>query len=205
MKFLEKVFIILAVIGLFVRVMMWQGGELFLTVSLPSLAVLYLLMSWAVFKHQEHGHHLFLSFLSGVSFSVIYIGILFKLMIWRGGNAILISGLSMMILFKVWGMVLERKKAATMGKYFKTLFIRYYIKFSIALIILFVPYKVIVSIYHRDDPEYVRLFIQYFDEPKNMKYRAEFLQHRRKVFKKERGIKEYQEHIHEEDSTESVL
>ncbi len=197
MKFLEKVFIVFAVIGLFVRVMMWQGGELFLTVALPSLAVLYFLMSWSVLRHREHGQHLFLSVMSGLSFSVIYIGILFKLMIWRGGNTLLISGLVMMIVFKMWGMILEKKKASMMGKYFKTLFLRYYIKSTIALIILFIPYEYIVAIYHRDDPEYVRLFVRYFEDPKNLKHRAEFLQHRRKMFKKERGIKEYQEHDHD--------
>ncbi len=196
MKFLEKVLIVLAVIGLFLRVMMWDWGELFLTVSLPSLAILYLLMSWTVFKHSEHGHHLFLSFLSGVSFSVVFIGILFKLMVWRGGNAILVAGLGAMILFKLLGLILERKNAATMGKYFKTLFLRYYIKSIVALIILFVPYKTIVAIYHRDDPDYVGLYVRWFDEPDNLKYREEFFRHRREVFKKERGVKEYKEHQH---------
>ncbi|HVD96990.1 MAG TPA: hypothetical protein VNB90_02220 [Cytophagaceae bacterium] len=196
MKLLEKIFIILAVIGLFLRVMMWSWGELFLTVSLPSLAVIYLLMSWAVFRHHEHGHHVFLSFLSGVSFCIIFIGILFKLMIWRGGNVILVTGLSAMVLFKLLGMILERRNAVVMGKYFKTLFLRYYIKFSVAFIILFVPYEKIVAIYHRDDPEYVRLYVRWFHEPDNLKYREEFFAHRREIFKKEKGIKEYQEHKH---------
>lgn len=204
MKVLEKIFIVMAVIGLFLRVMMWDWGELFLTVSLPSLAVLYLLMSWTVFKHREHGHHLFLSFLSGASFSVVCFGILCKLMVWKLGNLLLIAGLSMMVLFKVIGMILERTRVSTMGKYFKMLFLRYYIKSSIALLMLFMPYKTIVSIYHRDDPDYVNLYIRWFDEPNNLKYRSDFFKYRRAIFKKERGIKEYKEHIHDTHDSSDV-
>jgi hypothetical protein len=193
MKFLEKVFIILAVIGLFVRAMMWQGGELFLTVALPSLAVLYLLMSWAVFKHHEEGHHLFLSILSGLTFSVVFIGILFKLMIWRGGNTLLVAGLSAMVISKILGLILENKLVRELDGYFKKLFLRYYIIAAVGTIMWLTPYKFIVSVYHRDDPEYVHLFIRYFEEPDNMKYRAEFLQHRRKKFKEQWDVKEYKD------------
>jgi hypothetical protein len=193
MKFLEKILVVLAIIGLFIRVMMWQGGELFLTVALPSLAVLYLLASWSVFKHHQEGHHLFLSMLSGITFSVVFIGILFKLMIWRGGNTLLIAGLSSMALSKILGLILENKLVRELNSYFRRLFLRYYIIAAVGLIMWLTPYKFIVSVYHRDDPEYVRLFIRYFEEPDNMNYRAEFLQHRRKKFKEEWKVKEYQD------------
>jgi hypothetical protein len=193
MKFLEKTLVILAIIGLFVRVMMWQGGELFLTVALPSLAVMYLLASWSVFKHHQQGHHLFLSILSGLTFSVVFIGILFKLMIWRGGNIFLITGLSAMAVSKILGLILENRLVRELNSYFRRLFLRYYIIAAAGLIMLLTPYKFIVSVYHRDDPEYVRLFVRYVEEPNNMEYRAEFLQHRRKKFKEQWDVKEYKD------------
>lgn len=184
MKFLEKVFVILAILGLFIRVMMWEWGEMFLTVSLPSLAVLYLLMSWSVFKHKEDGNHLFLSGFSGLAFAFVFVGILFKLMIWKGGNTFLIIGLAAMFIFKILGLVLERRLAEEMDNYFKKLFLRYYIIAGVAVIIVFTPYKFIVSVYHRDDPEYVHLFIRYFESPENVIYKRDFYRYRRSVFKK---------------------
>ena len=183
MKLLEKVFVVFAIIGLFLRVMMWNWGELFLTVSLPSLAVLYLLTSWSIFKHKEDGQHLFLSIFTGLAFCFVFVGLLAKLMIWRGGNIFLLVGLGMMLVFKIFGLILESKLAEEMDSYFKKLFLRYYIIAGLAVILLITPYKYIVSIYHRDDPEYVRLFYRYFEEPKNKAYKADFLRHRRKVFK----------------------
>jgi hypothetical protein len=190
MKFLEKLFVLLALIGLFIRVMMWEWGEMFLTVSLPSLAVLYLLMSWAVFKHKEDGHHLFLSAFTGLAFSFVFIGILFKLMIWRGGNTFLVIGLVAMLLFKVIGLILEKSLAREMDNYFKRLFLRYYIIAGVAVIMLLTPYRTIVNVYHRDDPEYVRLFIRTFENPNNLTYRSEFYKHRRKMFRKKWKIRE---------------
>jgi hypothetical protein len=183
MKSLEKVFIVFAIIGLLLRVMMLDWGELFLTVSLPSLAVLYLLTSWSIFKHKEDGHHLFLSLFTGLAFFITLMGILMKLMIWKWANITLGVGLSMMLVFKVMGLFLEKKLAQEMDSYFKKLFLRYYIIAGAAIIVLITPYKYIVTIYHRDDPEYIRLFLRYFEEPNNKKYKSEFLKHRRKVFK----------------------
>ncbi len=191
MKVLEKIFVVLAIIGLFLRVMMWQGGELFLTVALPSLAALYLLASWSVFKHHQQGHHLFLSLLSGLTFLAVFVGILCKLMIWRGGNTWLVGGLSFMAFSKILGLILENRLVRELNSYFRRLFLRYYIIAAAGLIMLFIPYKFIVSVYHRDDPEYVRLYIRYFDHPDSLNYRAEFLQHRRKKFKEEWKVKEY--------------
>ncbi len=199
MKFLEKLFVVCAIIGLFLRVMMWDWGELFLTVSLPSLAILYLLTSWSIFKHKEDGQHLFLSLFTGFAFSAVFVGMLMKLMIWRGGNIFLLSGLGMMLVFKIFGLILEKKLAEEMDSYFRKLFLRYYIIAGISVLLLCTPYKFIVSIYHRNDPEYISLFIKYFEEPKNKKYKSDFLKHRRKIFKEKlKNDEKHQHHTHKD-------
>ena len=194
MKFLEKLFVVFAIIGLFLRVMMWDWGELFLTVSLPSLAVLYLLTSWSIFKHKEDGQHLFLSLFTGLAFCLVFAGMLMKLMIWRGGNLVLLVGLGMMFIFKIIGLIIENKLVEEMNSYFKKLFLRYYIIAGVSLLLLITPYKFIVSIYHRDDPEYIRLYNRFFEEPSNRQYKSDFLKHRRKVFKEKLNNNEKDHH-----------
>jgi hypothetical protein len=189
MKFLEKVLIVLAIIGVVFRVAMWQGGELFLTVALPSLSVLYLLMSWSVFKAKDEGHNIFLSVLSGIAFSVVFMGILLKLMIWRGGNFLLVTGLFILIVSQMIGLLLKMKHASALENYFSNLFLRYYLIALIALGMWLIPYKNIAGIYYRNDPEYVRLFVRHFEEPSNMQYRSEFFEYRRNKSKKKWNTK----------------
>ncbi|HSZ25836.1 MAG TPA: hypothetical protein VK766_08970 [Cytophagaceae bacterium] len=194
MKFLEKVLIVLAFIGLLVRALMWQGGEIFLTVALPSLSILYLLMSWSVFKDKNHGHNIFLSMMTGLSFSIAVIGILFKLLLWKGGDTILIAGLMVMAISKIIGLLLKWKYADALENYFKNLFLRYYIIAGITLIVFLIPSKTIVFLYHRDDPQYVTLYLRYFNEPSNMKYREDFFRYRSKKYKQKWNVKEYHEY-----------
>ena len=99
--------------------------------------------------------------LSGMGFSAIILGILFKVQHYLGADINLIFGLLVTVIVLVISLF---KKASFKSKYYRPILIRVIIG-GLGLFIVMIPSKAITNIQYRNYPQYIEAFDNYSKNP----------------------------------------
>jgi hypothetical protein len=180
MKTFEKVLISATIIIVILKVFRLPFSGPLIVIATQILSIAYMFGGWKMFvDSQSKSKHYFLSTISGLFFSFALTGILFKLQLWPFAQNF--SGMGS---FLTLGLLLPyfifKSKNNDLSKviYFKDMQRRTLIIGGLCFILFIIPISNLVTFYHPNDPEYVRLFMQMNDNPGNQEYEKNFINYR---------------------------
>ncbi len=185
MRNIEKVLVTAAVFSIILQLLHVPTGDLLLITFMTALSLLYLIGGYALFKTQENGHQQndpLLSLLFGGAGSLLFMGILFKLMIWKHASSILALGFALMSLLFVYALFMFRRRK--MSKYYLPMIWRGAALALTGGILLIVSTSVLIKLYYRNDPSYAEKFIKHLDNPDDEVLRNDWLEAKRNKFQR---------------------
>ena len=181
MRKVEIVILVLFLIGVVMKIFQLPGSGVMLGLSLSVLSMIYFGFSWLIFKPAEGKNVVAFSILSGLIYSILCSGVLFKIQIYEGASIILNVGITALVLVLLpivfWGY----RKGSTKS-YFAPHLKRILVIGSIALIIYSIPTNSSVRFYHRDDPDYAEKLINVLENPMDPKAQQEFEEARKRKY-----------------------
>ncbi|MBO0358127.1 hypothetical protein J0X19_09245 [Hymenobacter sp. BT186] len=184
-SFLEKSSVILAGIGLMFNLLLWKGGDFMLIISLTFLSVIYFFGSY--FQRAmpvRHGQDItttsattaLLKIFIGIAFSTMIVGLLFKLLFWKGSFVMLTASIVATACILLWALVTSK----SLTKPSETaVFRRSGIILSLGIADLLISSSTIYGIFHRNDPQLVEKWTRMSQHPENAAYKADFDAYRR--------------------------
>ena len=196
MKILERGSILLAVIGLMMKIWRLNGGNELLMIGLTLLAMIYFYLGFAllnnvplkaIFKKSSYSDTGSLRITGaigvGILLSIIAIGLLFKLMILTGAIEMLTIGVVglAVTLFAAWIIFIIKKKQ--LDAFYIGTFVRGGIAVILGIILYLTPASSLIRFYHRDDPVYAELFVRAVENPYDEQIQKEFEEAREKKYK----------------------
>ena len=170
LRFLEKFFIVLTVIGILLKLTGAGGGGIFIVTGSFFLSIIYFFGTYFLLQEPATKKGiLWLSVFTGITFSICVVGILFKLQFWPGAEINLLTGMVLCALTVIVAIFLRNRKEADEGmhNYFRVLIKRALLAISFAALFFAVPQRTIINIEYRKDPEYARLLNEFLADPDN--------------------------------------
>jgi len=160
----EKTLGIIALIGFFFLLMDFPGGSLILIASLGTLGLLYMLFAFYLFCDKKlKRQKLALSIVSGYFLSAIPLGILFKLLGYPGGYALLLSGTISAPAYLLIAFLLKRKAKEELTIYYRNMLVRTSALTVLVIFFCFIPSTTFWKIQHRNDSELLEVRIKYHE------------------------------------------
>lgn len=186
-RIIEKTFVALAIIGLCFKLMLWKGGDFMLVISLSFLSLLYFPAGYfqpdATQTESRVANTsaatILLKILSGIAFSTLVIGLLFKLLFWKGGSVMLLAGLLTLAPILMWAVVSSKSFTAPAAT---AVFRRGAVIAVLGIAASLVSTSTLYQVFHRDDPQLVQKWIRMSENPDNPAYRVEFDAYRRQRY-----------------------
>ena len=112
--------------------------------------------------------------------------------IWPGAMGMLsMANIGIIIILILSELMNRTTKDPEMKPYYKTMFTRSIIVMVFTGTLYVLPTADLIKLYHRDDPEYARLFILAHEHPENVEYKKAFEEY--KLKKQEADFKDSQE------------
>jgi NADH:ubiquinone oxidoreductase subunit 6 (subunit J) len=115
-----------------------------------------------------------LSIVTGIFLSYCLMGILFKFQFYNGGQFIISVGAITSIIILGVICYMGGKAAEELKTYYKNMVLRTSIICILSIILYFTPTHSLYKIFHRDNPERVRLYMQTYDNPDNKDYQKQY-------------------------------
>ena len=188
MKIAEKIFITLSLLGIFMKFMNIPGGSILFLLSTFFFSLLYLfglffilVNKQEVFVAEKETHEesnltleqpskkrvyttaqLVISIFSGFFFSTLLFGLLFKIQRYPGAPIMLISGVFLMSLSVIAGVILLFKTKDTFSKGFLT---RSLILLFLGASLYLVSSKTLIEIQYRNEPELKAIQLEMLENP----------------------------------------
>ena len=147
---MEKVFIVLALLGVVTRLLHWPGSEVYILLSILGLTILYFNFGFLlyngirlrnIFKRASYQHtpvsNILLAIATGVVHTTMLISIVFKIQHWPGGNEMLYGGCTACCLLAPAAFLFNRGKQTVL---FKNMVRRSAAVFAFTLLIAFWPH-----------------------------------------------------------------
>ena len=165
----EKALAIVILIGFIFQILHWKGANMILMLALVVLWLMYLGFAFYFFSDKTvKNQKLPLSIIAGFLLSTLPIGILFRLLHWKGADFMLNTGIFCGCLVLAYVFITKNKN---LGVYYNNLLIRAGILTSISLLLYFTPLSALIKVQNLQDPEMARLKIQAYQHPDNIAYR----------------------------------
>lgn len=162
--------------------MHYDGASTLLIIGISTLSIIYFFKAFSS-ENQTDPKISFISKIGNIGLSIALIGSLFKLMVWEGSGVQLSLGITA-ILIALAAILYFRNKADYENSFSPKFILRLVIIGSIAGFFAFITDHDIMNFNHKDDPEYVRLFFNMKDHPKDPKARKVFDAYRKAKFEK---------------------
>jgi hypothetical protein len=182
---LEKFSVVLSIIGLTFKLLLWKGGDFILIISLAFLSMVYFLGSYfqrPILSRQQQqatttsAITALLKIFSGTAFSTVIVGLLFRLLFWKGSFVLLTAGMVATICILLWAFITSK----SLTKPTETaVFRRGTIILGLGIATMLINSSTIYGIFHRDDPQLVEKWTRMSQHPENAAYKAEFDAYRR--------------------------
>lgn len=173
MKF-EKTLLFSFLVGLVLRLLHWPGGSLIIILSLGLMAIFYFPFAFLFFKDYEtKKQNLLFSILSGLAFSFVPIGVMFKFQFWRGANDYLSLGAFFSLIIFLFCLVMSKKVSQELRRYYNCILRRSITLILISLILLIVPSATLIKINYWNDPHLAKLKQQHYLNPGDIKFKEE--------------------------------
>ncbi|MEQ9097489.1 MAG: hypothetical protein RJQ09_11625 [Cyclobacteriaceae bacterium] len=169
MKRIEQATVGMSIIGVLMKLFLFEEGNTVLGLSLTFLAIIYYPLGFfyfnsvpiaKIFDRKSYKEITILkgigAFGAGVIFAILCVGVLFKLLQLPGASEMLIIGLtSGAILFVV---ILFKYRINKNSRYSRKILIRSIIWLPISSLLYLTPGLTLVKIFHRNDPEYIEAY-----------------------------------------------
>lgn len=201
MKKTELILILLIAVGILMKVFHLPGSGMLLTLSLSTMALFYWFalfpLSYNESLKEAYEKHLKVNkkyvrfggtFFTSYIFSMVILGILFKIQLWKSADILLTIGLIASVIILVISAVKFLKKKED---YYLNIFKRVLSWGLVGFILFNIPSLDLVKFYHRNaSPEYIKAYEEYLEHPDSMELYDKLQNEREKM--------------HSEDSLEEV-
>ncbi|MDF2454077.1 MAG: hypothetical protein K0R51_70 [Cytophagaceae bacterium] len=179
----EKIILGVVALALVFKFMHFAGANMILVVSLSTLAMVYFGGGFWFAKGKDEQKRTGLAVIAGMAFSITCMGILFRLLYWPGGKAMLmLPALALPILLAVIFYLKGKENQALETD--KKLLIRVVVFAVLAISFYTVSNRALLTIQYPNDPEVVRIKSNHFDHPENEAYTKEYEEYRKSELKK---------------------
>lgn len=141
-KKFEKVLLLLCGVSLLMKVLNIPAGPQLFLISMSVLAISYLFAGVFLFSVTDNGtkqNSVLFSIASGLTLSILVLGILFKVFSWSFCMSLLYLGILSVIPMLVLGCILKDKSPSK--SYYSTMIVRLIILLSMGLLVLLLPVK----------------------------------------------------------------
>ena len=186
MKKFELIVGLIAIFGIFLKILLIPGGGILVGLACTLLAVFYYVFSFALFNgiklrnifkkvsyKDTNAKRIVGAIAFGFALSAILTGVLYKLLFWAGANLLLRVGLyAIGLILPIATIFYFRNKA----DYYKRVFKRIAIYGGIGLVLFFMPSSTLVDIYYRNNPDYAELYKKVLAAPDNLELREKLEQ-----------------------------
>jgi hypothetical protein len=196
MKKTELITGIIAIIGIILNFMFVVGGVALTVVSLSFLSCIYFYFGFALFNNigfrkmfkkvsydGKTAIRMIGAVATGFVLSMLIIGIMFKINMWIGSQAMLTTSVLPLIIITIIAIV---KYIITKASYYKAILIRLAIYGSLGIAFLFITNENIVAFKYRNHPAYIEAFKNYLTDPHNAELLDKLDAERKKVYEAER-------------------
>lgn len=174
----EKTFAVIFLVGLAFKLMHLLGADIIILVSLLTIAILYFPAAFYFFSDKViKRQNLPLSVVSGLFLSIIPIGILFKVLFWRGAELILLMGSATAPIILVIVYFLKSKATEDLATYYKNMFVRTIVLTVLAISFYLLPTTTQLKYHYWDDKELARLKILRYTNPENAEYKRQLYEY----------------------------
>ncbi len=178
MKRIEPLLAALVVIGLLMKFFLVPGGTEIMVISLIVLACMYYPVGFfyfnsigisKIFKRESYsGLSVFQgmgAFVGGLIFSILLVGILFKLIQLPGSRPMLITGLVAGGPFLLIIIIVKYFFSTRESSFYRNMIIRSIVIVGISGILYVTPGLVLVKIFYRSHPDYIQAYEQASNNP----------------------------------------
>lgn len=187
MKLLERICILLFVVGFAMKTMLLRGGNELVMIGLTLLSMVYFYLGFAlfngiglksIFKQSSYtgtGTGRILGAIAvGGFLSITTIGLLFKLLILTGAREMLaigVTGLAIALFAAGFLFIFQRK---SMNSFYKKIFVKGGIAIILGVTLYLTPSSALIRFYYRDDPAYAELYVKALENPSDEQIQKEF-------------------------------
>jgi len=205
---LEKLFGILILISLVLKLNILPYGGILLTVSMMALVFYYLQFGKAIFNdielkkslkkdsYKEVPNSLItISKATGIGLSFVCVGILFKLNHWGSSSMIFLVGLGIILLISAVTMIGWIKSK---NETYKRILSRTLIIGGFGLIMVMIPSLTITKVQFRNHPDYIKVYEAYLQDQDNEEIREKLDIEFNKVTMSEKEFEDFMENRLEE-------
>lgn len=175
MKAIEKIILIIALLGAILKLHLITGGAVLLLLSMSTLSLFYYLFGVGLlndfsFKEtftrssyeNQSSMRIIGTAVTGMAMGVLVIGILFKLMFYPGSELNILFGL---IIGLVIVLVAYSKYKEKDPVFFKKIFKRVMLVGGIALVFVLIPEAALVNYQYKNHPKYIEAYEAYVEKP----------------------------------------
>ncbi len=171
----EKVVACIFLGGLVFKLMHWPGGGPLIVLSLTVLFIFYFAFAFYFFcDKQIKRQNLALSIISGIFLSTVPIGLMFKFQYWPGAQVMLLPGLFTTPIFLIIILFLQKKSAEDLIVYYKNMFARTLVLSILSIVMYFTPISTLVKIQYSDNPEFVKIATNHYENPYDKDYTRQY-------------------------------
>lgn len=191
MKRFELIIGLIAIVAIFLKIIHIPGNNILTVLSFGTLSIFYYL-SFAFFNNIRLRDILKSSSYKGTntkriigavglgfSLSAVIMGSLFKIQMWPGGSAQLITGLIVTGIILIIALIFYLRNKI---EYYRRIFKRIAIIGGFGLLLYFTPTNTLVDIYYGDNPEYAELYKKVLANPENQRLREQLRQKRQVIY-----------------------
>jgi len=191
MKKFEKIIGFVLLIGLIFKLLLISGGSFFLAISLMFLAFLYFFLGFALFnqiplkkifkKESFTGINTIKVILAigfGIGLSNTCVGILYKIQHWTGARILIISGITVIIIILIIGLISINK---TKGPFIRGIIKRSIIIGGFGFLLLFISDYSIIKIQYRNHPLYIKAYEDLKSDPNNPDYKKNLIKEQERI------------------------
>lgn len=183
MKKLERILLIVFFVAIPLKVFNVPLAQILLIMSAAALAMFYYVAGYFIFNDvslrrvlkEKKGKDvsvplLFGSIMAGWDFSIIILGILFKVMLFPGADNMLVTGIIFLTLLQIGSIFIRKRNPETFARFFN----RVIIFFGAGLLASFITYNQVIDFQYSDEPEYSEALKQTIAFPNDTNARLEF-------------------------------
>lgn len=190
-RFIEKILIVLTIIGVFMKFTDTSGADVFIVFPLLILAIIYFFMGSFIFRERESkANIIWKSILAGIAFSFSLVGIMLKLEYLPLAQICLLMGMIACISLTVIALM-RRKRSMDdepKQKYYFVLINRCTLMMGFAALFFSIPQSTLIRFQYRNDPGYAALLIDFRADPENKAKREKLYRYEIKRAVKEQGF-----------------
>jgi len=174
---LEKTLICLFVIGVIMKFTHVPMAGATMTVSATALSLLYLGFSWWLLQDKgERRKRVPLSVITGILFSVAPLAVLFKLQYWPGAGLMLLVSFTYCSILLLIMMLKQRMASMDANRYNNRIIVRAGIFAVLCSVLYLTPWRALLRLQHRDNPQEADIRADYYAHPENEEYKRRFME-----------------------------